>query len=57
MGLWRSPENEVNTGIKRLSGDGEVQFTRKPDEMRCVRVGLNDPDSMSYFHISDTWAK
>jgi hypothetical protein len=56
MGLWRSPGNEVNTGIKRLSGDGEVQFTRKSDEV-CVRVGLNDPDSMSYFHISDTWAK
>jgi len=36
MGLWRSPENEVNTGIKRLSGDGEVQFTRKPDEV-CAR--------------------
>jgi len=36
MGLWWGPENEVNTGIKRLSGDEKVQFTRNPDEM-CAR--------------------
>jgi hypothetical protein len=36
MGLWRSPGNEVNTGIKRLSGDEELQFTRNPDKM-CAR--------------------
>jgi len=57
---WPSAKEEVKTGIKKdisqeLRWNEEVQFTRNdPDEMCVHGFEWEYPDSMSYFHISDT---